>query len=217
MVRVLTVTLGVLTLVGSVGVGWMAHEVVELSELDVVVVSSLKMLSGSSPTPWLVPEPVDPEPSEEPLPSYKPRHIGTPPPNVTLPPWAQLFIDGRPFPPFDNRTEASRKRGCIANDAFGEGCYFSDAMICVGFGDRLKVGIVVEDGDPLLTTDRWRVKRGEGGIELGGMDGRYFQHAPVTPLQYRSGLTGVEDSYLGTNTTKLWPDGVRTALAGVMK
>ena len=153
-----TGVLALLTFVGCASLGWVGKVVVELGAAGAVYSATLLSPAPGSANASVAPISVRRHQSREKL-----QNIGTPPPNVTLPPWAQLFIDGRPFPPFDNRTEAPRKRGCIANDAFGEGCYFSDAMICVGFGDRLKVGMVGADGDPAVSTDRGRVKRGGGG------------------------------------------------------
>ena len=110
------------------------------------------------------------------------------------------MLDGRPFPPNDTRVVPPRLRGCIANDAFGEGCYFRDAIVCVGFGNRLRVGLVVNASDPLLKAPQ-AVSGGHGRMEF-----RYFQHAPVTPHGYKSGLHGSNTPYLGTAPDKLWKD-----------
>ena len=95
------------------------------------------------------------------------------------------------------------------DDRSGEACYYHDAMFCVGFGDRLHMGIIVKEDDPLLTTERGRLVRGNGGFINGGLDARYFQHAPISPFGYRQGLQGTDATYLGTDPKKMWPEVVR--------
>jgi hypothetical protein len=80
-------------------------------------------------------------------------------------------------------------------------------MVCVGFGDRLRVGLVVPDGDPLLA-EPFRVNRNVQGFQQGGMDSRYFQHAPVPPFGYMAGLGSAEVHRVGTDPDKRWPDTV---------
>jgi hypothetical protein len=110
--------------------------------------------------------------------------------------------------PRDVRPPPPRTRGCITTDAFGEACYFRDAMVCVGFGDRLRVGLVVAEGDPLLL-EPVRVNRNLPEFPQGSMDGRYFQHAPVPPSGYAAGLGSGTQRHLGTDPDKRWPDTVR--------
>jgi hypothetical protein len=118
--------------------------------------------------------------------------------------------------PRDTRNPPSRTRGCITTDAFGEACYFRDAMVCVGFGDALRVGLVVPEGDPLLDSPVL-VNRHLPGFRQGGMDYRYFQHAPVPPFGYSAGLPNGSRPHLGTDPEKRWPDTVSACATAFRK
>ena len=188
----------VVAFIASASVGWMTTEVVDFGSTWATSVTSNAAKAPSTPTE-----------SASRTETIRTNAAGVSPSASPGPlsPGVELRVDGRPFPPRDTRSAPVRMRGCIANDAFGEGCYFRDAMVCVGFGDHLRVGLVVEEGDPLMKAENLKlVHREAHGFETGGMDFRYFQHGPVTPLHYSSGLYGVDSAELGTSRTKLWPD-----------
>ena len=187
----------VVAFIASASVGWMTTEVVDFGSTWATSVTSNAAKAPSTPTE-----------SASRTETVRTNAAGVSPSASPGPlsPGVELRVDGRPFPPRDTRPAPVRMRGCIANDAFGEGCYFRDAMVCVGFGDHLRVGLVVEEGDPLLKAENLKlVNRAAPGFEAGGMDGRYFQHHPCPPVKYSIGVSGSASAELGSNRTKLWP------------
>ena len=95
--------------------------------------------------------------------------------------------------PRDPRVLVAPKRGCITTDATGEGCYFHDAMVCVGLHSQSLVGIVVEEGDELLAHPEL-VDRRLPGFQTSG--------EASLPKGFVSGLRSTPKPYIGTNPAK---------------
>jgi hypothetical protein len=55
------------------------------------------------------------------------------------------------------------RRGCAASEEFSDACFFSDLTFCVGLPKARTVGLVVEEGDPLLA-EPWRVDKTKPGF-----------------------------------------------------
>lgn len=101
--------------------------------------------------------------------------------------------------PKDPRIHMAPTRGCVTTDSMGEGCYFLDAMVCVGLHSESLVGVVVEEGDELLAHPEL-VDRRVPGFEASG--------ETSLPSGFVSGLRSAPRPYIGTNPAKRWGRGL---------
>jgi hypothetical protein len=92
------------------------------------------------------------------------------------------------------------RRACQTNGAGGEACYFRDALVCVGFPERRRVGIVVPTGDKLWVELAGAKGRGRPRVDPGS-----HEQVPFLPAGFRIGLNK-STTYVGTHPLKRWPD-----------